>query len=134
MKILKSKQGFSELISTTVGLLVLTIMLIISITFIGVVNYQSIMNEFANQMIFAMCDYGMTDGTEIDERYEELENSLNISPEIEYSANYISGKNVQYGDLITITVKSERTISILGFDKTMYFEIEKTGLSKQYWK
>ena len=134
MRILKSNKGFSELVGSLVGLMVITCMLIISITFIKVVNHQSALNEFGNQMIQTVSDYGKTSGIEITQRYEQLEDSLQLAPDISYDANYLSASKVQYGDLITLTIKSEAQINILGFDRLMEFEITKTGRSKYYHK
>lgn len=136
MKKVLNNKGVSNLTSTLVGLLSLTIMLVISITFITVVNVQTSLNEFGNQMIISCQNYGKTDGNEIDARYEQLENTLNISPTVTYSATYFNSidKTVQYGDLITITLVLEYDINLLGFDETLQFEIVKTGLSEVYWK
>ncbi len=131
IKTLKNKQGVSELITTLIGLVIITIMLVISLTFIRVANKQAVLNEFANQMIITVCDYGKTSGSEINDRYEVLEESLQISPDITYNK---PNSIVQYGEIIEITVKSEENINILGIDIPMEFEITKTGRSDYYWK
>lgn len=133
-KRLNNNNGFSELVGSLIGLMVITIMLVISITFIRVVNHQSVLNEFGNQMIQTVSDYGKTSGTEIDARYEQLVDSLHIEPDISYSAYSIGSSRVQYGELITLSVTSETQINMLGFDRLMEFEITKTGRSKYYWK
>ncbi len=133
-KILRNNNGFSELVCSLVGLMVITCMLVISITFIKVVNHQVALNEFGNQYILTVCDYGTTSSTEVDDRFEQLEDSLLISPDVSYSTTYLTGSKVQYGELITITLKSEMEINLLGFDRTLEFEITKTGRSKYYWK
>lgn len=136
MKKVLNNKGVSNLISTLVGLSSLTMMLVISITFINVVNVQTSLNEFGNQMIISCQNYGKTDGNEIDVRYEQLESTLNISPTISYNATYFNSvdKTVQYGNLITITLVLEYDINLLGFEETLEFEIVKTGLSQVYWK
>ena len=134
MRILKNNKGFSELVCSLVGLLIITCMLVISLTFIKIVNHQTVLNEFGNQMIETVCDYGKTSGVEISDRFGQLEDSLQISPDISYDSSYLTGSKVQYGEVITITISSEADINILGFDRTMEFEITKTGRSKYYWK
>ncbi|MFI3326849.1 MAG: DUF4320 family protein [Clostridia bacterium] len=133
-KIFKDKRGISQMITSLVGLFVITIMLVISLTFIRVSNMQSVLNEFANQMVITTCDYGITSGDDIDDRYEQLANSLQIEPTMSYSASYLTGAKVQYGELITVTAKSSETINILGYELPMEFEITKTGRSDYYWK
>lgn len=134
--VLKNKDGFSELISSIVGLFVMLCMLLICITYLRVVNQQLILNEFATQMMYAVCDYGTTDSTDIDDRYSQLEDSLNMSPIITYDTSYFDSSNstVQYGDLITLTATSTAEINLLGFTDTLVFEITKTGRSEEYWK
>ncbi|MFI3327484.1 MAG: DUF4320 family protein [Clostridia bacterium] len=133
-KILKDKRGISQMITSLVGLFTITIMLVISLTFIRVANMQSVLNEFANQMIITTCDYGTTSGDDIDDRYDQLVDSLQIEPTMTYSASYISGTKVQYGDLITVTATVSETINILGIEFPFEFESTKTGRSNWYWK
>lgn len=136
IEIFKSKNGISELYSTIVGLMCLVIMLSISINFLGVLNAQIKLNEFATQMLYTVCDEGKTSGTEIDTRYAQLETSLGISPEIIYSATYFDSADgsVQYGDLITLTASYSSTFTIWKYTKTMDYEIIKTGCSEVYYK
>lgn len=133
-KILKSQAAFSELVSSIVGLMVITIMLVISIMFIKVVNHQSLLNQFAYQMSIEVCENGTTDSAEIDERYEQLKSSLGIAPTINYTTSYFIGKKVQFGELITVTASSSIEFSIIGYPVVMDFEIDKTGRSQIYWK
>ncbi len=128
--ILKDNKGMSELFTSLIGLFVITAMLVISMTFIRVVNRQAVLNEFANQMIITVCDYGKTTGDEIDDRYEQLVESLQIAPEISYNVN----GRVQYGDFIEITAKSDEDINLLGVHIPMNFELKKNGRSDYYWK
>lgn len=135
-KVLKNKDGFSELAASLVGVMSITCMLVISLTFVKVANQQVILNEFASQMIEIACDNGDINSSETWERYNELKQTLNIDADITISGSsdgFYDGK-VQYGDKITVTLYSEFNISILGFERTMEFEITKTGRSQVYWK
>lgn len=134
--IIQSTEGFSELVSTLVGLMLITCMLVISITFINVVNQQVILNEFANQMIEIACDNGDIDSTETLARYTELKETLGVDADIEITGSsdgFYDGE-VQYGDTITVTMSSELEINLLGFEQTLEFTITKTGRSQVYWK
>lgn len=136
-KILKNNDGFSELISTLIGLFCITCMLIISITFIDVVNDQITLNEFSNQMIDIVCDEGDINSSDIMVRFEELETTLGIDAEIEItgSSDGLYDGKIQYGDIITITLTSEYEINLLGiYSTTKSFSITKTGRSQVYWK
>lgn len=132
--LLQDTQGVSELITSIVGMFTIICMLVISISFITITNMQSVLNEFANQLIITMCDVGTTSGDEVDYRYEQLENTLNISPTITTTATYFADDNVQYGDTIQLSATLDTTISIFGFEYDFEFEIDKTGISEQYWK
>lgn len=136
MRILKNKDGFSELAASLMGLMVITCMLVISLTFIKVANQQVVLNEFANQMIEIACDNGDINSSDTWERYTELKQTLNIDADITIAGSsdgFYDGK-VQYGDKITVTMYSECEVNILGFEKTFEFTITKTGRSQVYWK
>ncbi len=136
-KFVKNTQGFSELVSTVIGLFCITCMLIISITFVDVVNEQVTLNEFSNQMIDIICDVGDINSSEIIERFDELKTNLGIDAEIEITGSsdgFYDGK-IQYGDTITVTLTSEYEINLLGiYSTTKTFSITKTGRSQIYWK
>lgn len=133
-RILIDKRGVSELISCLVGLFAISMMLVVSLSFIRVVNRQAVLNEFANQMIIAVCDYGTTDSTDIDDRYDQLVESLDIAPTISYDADYLTGSKVQYGDEITLVASSTESVEVLGYSFDMDFSLAKTGRSNFYWK
>lgn len=132
--IISNNNGISGLISSLCGLFAITIMLVISISFIRVVYQQSVLNEFANQMVITVCEYGKTSGDEIDVRYEQLENSLKLSPTITYDTTYFSGDTVQYGDTIKLSANIQISLDILGYNYDYDLTITKTGVSEQYYK
>lgn len=135
MRILKNKDGFSELAASLTGLMVITCMLVISLTFIKVANQQVVLNEFANQMIDVICDSGEINSSEAQTRYTELSETLSIAPTMSVTGVEIdSTGHVQYGDKITVTMYSECEVNILCFEKTLEFTITKTGRSQVYWK
>lgn len=136
IRLLKQKRGSSELVGMVVVLLVMVALVVVSLAGIKLVNEYTTLNEFADQMIVTVSDEGRCGGAAIDSRYAKLSNTTGLSPEIQYTAAYVSAakRTVQYGELIEMTVSHTAHLKALGIDVPVPLKVTKTALSKQYWK
>lgn len=134
-KILKSKRA-EGYIDIAVGILVIAFVLLLIMSIWSMVTLKQDMQYMCDELLEVACVTGRI-GPEVEARYLELCAEAGFTPNVNYAAIYFdssSGK-VQLGDSITCMLSCQMTLpGFGGFELPFTVTVEKSGLSRMYWK
>ena len=134
-QILKSRSG-EGYIDTVVGILCSMIVIVLALNTFSFLALKQDMDYFAKELIETATVEGQI-GSEVTDRYAELEKETGISPSMAWDADYfsISAQTVQLGDTIGLTLTYQTTFKGFGvFNMPITLTATHSGLSQKYWK
>lgn len=134
LQALRSKKG-EAYIDVAISLVVIMIVVVLALNVFSFLTLKMDMDYFAREMIDVATVTGSTTGTDITNRYKELCKEVGFSPDYTYKAVYYSGKKVQYGDSIQVTISYNTNLVGMGvLNVPITVSATYSGLSQQYWK
>lgn len=134
MKKLKENKGeFS--VKGAVILLLASIVLVLSISVIGVVNSKSKLDSISNQLARYVSIRGAVNSSVLLEQQRLIANS-GLDCTVTINANYISGtKQIQFGDSFTVTVEYPAKFGVGGIMSIpVTVRSRAEGRGEVYWK
>ena len=133
-EILRSKKG-EGYIDAVISLIVIMLVVVLCLNVFRFLTLRMDMDYFAREMVEAATVCGATSGSDITARYNELKDETGISPTVTWKATYFSGKKVQYGESIQVTISYTAELAGFGVTKIpVTVNARYSGLSQQYWK
>lgn len=135
-KVLKSDKGDASHIDTAVLVMVLMICIVTAINVYALFVQHSRLDYFAREMVVAAAAAGDTNAASVQARYNMLAAEVGFSPTMTWSAGYLTGTRVQYGDPLQVTLTVNVSFSGLGIaaDIPIPIHARYSGISQRYWK
>ena len=134
LKAIKSKKAESY-IDVAVSLVAIMMVIVLALNVFSFLTLKMDMDYFAREMVKVATVSGSTDASYVKPRYDELVAEVGFAPSYTWKATYYSGKKVQYGNSIQVTISYPATIVGFGVIKIpLTLTATYSGLSQQYWK
>lgn len=130
MKILKKRKG-GAYIRLMIGLFVIMTALVLIVNVLPIFWTMSKLNHFSESMLRIAETRG---STETDDVYSRLSASTGLSPTASWNASYFSGKRVQLDSVISLTLTTEYSFKVAGFEFKVPLKSSVQGRSERYWK
>lgn len=131
-RILKDNKG-AAYIELTIVLLVIMAIISVSMQIYPAFILKYNLDSFAHEAMRTAETSGQI-GKEVDNKINRLENTLNITPEITWSTEYLEGKKIQLNSEIEVELIKEYTIKFLGNEIQIPINAKAKGRSEVYWK
>lgn len=130
------KGGVDQYVGALFSMLALLALFVALSAGMNALNEYHTLNDFGGELAIAAGNAGRCSGDRVEKRYQELVSATGVSPDVEYSADYVdpNEKTVQYGETITVNLSLNAKISALGISVPVPMHITKTAESQQYWK
>lgn len=134
MKKLKEQRGDFSIKGAFI-LLIVSILLVLSVSVLGVVSRVSVLHSMADSLVRYVSIRGVVDSA-VDAEINRLEASSGLDCGVVIDGDYITGtKKIQYGDQITVTVKYTERFGVGGIVSVpIELQSRSEGRSEQYWK
>ncbi|WBY64706.1 DUF4320 family protein [Thermocaproicibacter melissae] len=136
-KLLKDKRGgVDQYVSAVIAMLTLLALFVMISAGMKAMNAYNTLNDFGNELAVTVGNEGRCSGERVSTRYNELVSATGITPNVEYTAEYVDSeaRTVQYGDTITLRLSMQTSISALKISIPISLSITKSVTSQQYWK
>lgn len=132
-KLHENKGEFS--VKGAIILLVVAMLLVLSISVIGVINRVAILRSIADELVRDIEIAGLVDSNTYTE-LDRLTSASGLDCDVAIDADYISGtKEIQFGDAITVTVTHTASFGIGGIVSVpITLAAKSEGKSEYYWK
>ena len=131
-RILKDNKG-AAYIELTIVLLVIMAIISVSMQIYPAFILKYNLDSFAHEAMRTAETSGQI-GKEVDNKINRLENTLNITPEITWSTEYLEGKKIQLNSEIEVELIKEYTIKFLGNEIQIPINAKAKGRAEVYWK
>ena len=131
-RILKDNKG-AAYIELTIVLLVIMAIISVSMQIYPAFILKYNLDSFAHEAMRTAETSGQI-GKEGDNKINILENTLNITPEITWSTEYLEGKKNQLNSEIEVELIKEYTLKFLGNEIQIPINAKAKGRSEVYWK
>lgn len=131
-----SQKADASHIDTAVLVMVLMICIVTAINVYALFVQHSRLDYFAREMVVAAAAAGDTNAATVQQRYDMLAEEVGFSPAITWSASYLTGTRVQYGESMQVTLTTNVSFSGLGMRADIPIQIHArySGISQRYWK